>query len=134
MDASPAEGYVYHNTIIGGRAALAYGFHQKLDQAAPRWHYVNNLVVGTRGFFDRAGRQAPVDFEADYNTVTGGHRPYTNDPRRDAHSRYVDDVALTPGLHPPRSPPAPPSTLASTSRPTSTANLCPAVSQVTSEA
>jgi hypothetical protein len=100
MDASPAEGYVYHNTIIGGQAALAYGFHQSLKLAAPNWRYVNNLVVGTRGFFSPGRGETPVDFHADYNTVTGGHKPYPHDPGKDVHSRYVDAVPLAPGFPP----------------------------------
>ena len=35
MDASPAEGYVYHNTIIGGQTALAYGFHETFNLGTP---------------------------------------------------------------------------------------------------
>jgi hypothetical protein len=100
MDASPAEGYVYHNTIIGGQAALAYGLQRPLDFAAPNWHYVNNLVIGPRGFFSAGRRRTPVDFTADYNTVVGDHKPYPDDPARDRHSHYVDDVPLEPGFPP----------------------------------
>jgi hypothetical protein len=95
MDSSTAEGYVYHNTIIGGQAALAYGFHETLKLGAPNWHYVNNLVIGPRGFFSGGRGQTPVDFTVDYNVVTGDHRPYPNDPRQDLHSRYVDAVPLS---------------------------------------
>ena len=100
MDASPAEGYVYHNTIIGGQSALAYGFHTTLKSAAPNWHYVNNLVIGSRGFFGAGRGDTPLDFTADYNTVTGGHRPFPGDPTRDSHSQYVDSLPVAPGFPP----------------------------------
>jgi hypothetical protein len=100
MDASPAEGYVYHNTIIGGQAALTFGLQKPLDFTAPNWHYVNNLVIGPRGFFSAGRGRTPVDFTADYNTVVGGHKPYPDDPARDRHSHYVDDVPLEPGFPP----------------------------------
>ena len=57
MDDSPAEGYVYHNTIVGGRAGLVYSSFNKGHQiGAPRWHYLNKLVVAERGFFGRSSR------------------------------------------------------------------------------
>jgi hypothetical protein len=100
MDASPAEGYVYHNTIIGGQSALAYGLSGGLAFAAPNWHYINNLVISPGGFFRPGRRGTPVDFTADYNTVVGGHRPYPDDPARDSHSRYVDTLPMAPGFPP----------------------------------
>jgi hypothetical protein len=108
MDASPAEGYVYHNTIIGGQSALAYGLPKRLKFAAPNWHYVNNLVISTRGFFSPGRGGTPVDFTADYNTVWGGHRPYPDDPDRDRHSRYVDDLPMALGFPPRPMPGTPP--------------------------
>ena len=100
MDSSTAEGYVYHNTIIGGQTALAYGFHQTFKLGAPNWHYVNNLVIGPRGFFGGGRGQTPVDFTVDYNVVTGGHKPYPNDPQKDLHSRYVDAIPLAQDFPP----------------------------------
>jgi hypothetical protein len=100
MDASPAEGYVYHNTIIGGQSAMAYGLSGALEFAAPNWHYVNNLVITPRGFFSRGRGGAPADFTADYNTVVGDHKPYPDNPARDSHSRYVEAVPMAPGFPP----------------------------------
>ena len=101
MDDSPAEGYVYHNTIVGGRAGLVYSSFNKGHQiGAPRWHYLNNLVVAERGFFGSWNVNAPVNFTADYNVVAGGGKPWPDDPRKDMHSRYVDTLPLDADLRP----------------------------------
>lgn len=102
MDDSPAEGYVYHNTVVGGgRAGLAYGGWENYHNiGAPRWHYLNNLFVTPRGFFESRDQRIPVNFSADYNVVVGGGRPYPNDPAKDSHSRYVDEVKMAPGFPP----------------------------------
>jgi hypothetical protein len=107
MDDSPAEGYVYHNTIVGGRTAVEYGgFNDVHGIGAPKWHYVNNLAATRNGFFNRRGVSTPVNFIADYNVVQGGGKPWPNDPQRDRHSRYVERVELAPDLHPAPSSPA----------------------------
>jgi hypothetical protein len=101
MDDSPAEGYVYHNTIVGGSPAVVYSsFQTPHGIGAPNWHYVNNLVVGAQGFFKAWRVDAPVNFTADYNVVTGGNRPFPADPTRDRHSRYVDRLPLAGGFPP----------------------------------
>jgi hypothetical protein len=101
MDDSPAEGYVYHNTIIGGDPALVYrSFNKPHNIGAPNWHYVNNLVVSGKGFFGNRRVQTPVNFAADYNVVTGGGRPWQGDATKDQHSRYVESVPLTKDYHP----------------------------------
>ena len=102
MDDSPAEGYVYHNTVVGGgRAGLAYGgWEHHHDIGAPHWHYVNNLFITPRGFFESRDKRVPVNFIADYNVVVGGGRPYPNDPDKDGHSRYVDEIKMSPGFPP----------------------------------
>ncbi|MDO8542379.1 MAG: right-handed parallel beta-helix repeat-containing protein [Opitutaceae bacterium] len=101
MDDSPAEGYVYHNTIIGGSPALVYSsFETPHHIGAPQWHYLNNLVIGRQGFFRNWRVQAPVNFTADYNVVVGGNKPYPDDPAKDHHSRYVNDVPLADGFPP----------------------------------
>ncbi|MFB3883133.1 MAG: right-handed parallel beta-helix repeat-containing protein [Armatimonadota bacterium] len=100
MDASPAEGYVYHNTIIGGKAALAYQFRSNTETGTPNWHYLNNLVIGAKGFFEPLRGARQPNFIADYNVALGGGRPFPGDPSRDSHSRYVDSAPLTPGFPP----------------------------------
>lgn len=101
MDDSPAEGYVYHNTIVGGQAALIYSsFNKPHGIGAPRWHYLNNLVITERGFFQKWRVEAPVNFTADYNVVVGGGQPYPDDPTKDSHSRYVEAVPMAPGFPP----------------------------------
>jgi Right handed beta helix region len=102
LDDSPAEGYVYHNTIVGGRTGLAYHrMHEYRGIGAPHWHYLNNLVVAQRGFFETRDRKMPVNFFADYNVVQGGGKPYPNDSTRDRHSRYVEKLELS-GDDPPK--------------------------------
>jgi hypothetical protein len=101
MDDSPAEGYVYHNTIVGGRAALVYSsFNKPHGIGAPNWYYVNNLVVSERGFFGNWNTNAPANFTADYNVVAGGGKPWPDDPSKDQHSRYVQSIPLTKDLRP----------------------------------
>ncbi len=96
MDDSPAEGYVYHNTIVGSHAGLMYSsFNKPHNIGAPNWHYVNNLIVTDRGFFEgRKNAVAPVNFTADYNLVVGGGRPWPDDATKDQHSHYVDDAKM----------------------------------------
>lgn len=101
MDDSPAEGYVYHNTIIGGQsAALSYNASRPGIVGAAHWHYLNNLIVGKDGFFRKGRSATPMGFTVDYNVVVGGHRPYPNDLTKDTHSRYMEDVPMAPGFPP----------------------------------
>jgi Right handed beta helix region len=101
MDDSPAEGYIYHNTIVGGSAGLIYSsFNKPHGIGAPRWHYLNNLVLTQHGFFENWRTNAPVNFTVDYNIVVGGGKPYADDPARDQHSRYLTSLPLTTGFPP----------------------------------
>jgi len=101
MDDSPAEGYVYHNTVVGGQVGLEYhGWRKHHNIGAPHWHYLNNLVIAKRGFFQTRDPAIPVNFTADYNVVVGGGRPYPGDPTKDNHSRYVDEIKMAPGFPP----------------------------------
>ena len=102
MDDSPAEGYVYHNTIVGGTVGVAYSsFEANHGIGAPNWHYVNNLVVARRGFFQDRRTKAPVNFTAAHNVVAGGGRPWREDDAvRDRGSRYVENLELAADLHP----------------------------------
>lgn len=73
MDSSPAEGYVYHNTIEGGDdAALVYSsFNKQRTFATPKWHFLNNLALQVRdGFFDQRKGTPPRDFTARNNITT----------------------------------------------------------------
>src|SRR5262249_12702209 len=85
MDASPAEGYVYHNTIIGGGApAVVFSsFNARRDFAAPKWHFLNNLVLSPAGFFEKYRGTPEPDFIAAHNVVTGAHPPSPDDGARD---------------------------------------------------
>ncbi|MFO1486756.1 MAG: right-handed parallel beta-helix repeat-containing protein [Verrucomicrobiaceae bacterium] len=73
MDSSPAEGYVYHNTIEGGDdAALVYSsFNAKRDFATPKWQFLNNLSLNVRdGFFHQNKNTPPPDFTEKNNITT----------------------------------------------------------------
>jgi hypothetical protein len=94
MDASPAEAYVYHNTIVrGGSTVLQVARDSmKRDFIAPHWHFVNNLVLSDRGFAEPSGKP-PWDFSLSHNVTTGKLRPWPNDPAKDPGSLYA--VAVT---------------------------------------
>ncbi|MGV3659330.1 MAG: right-handed parallel beta-helix repeat-containing protein [Prosthecobacter sp.] len=73
MDAAPAEGYIYHNTIKGGAdAAFVYSsFNANRDFATPKWHLLNNLALGVKdGFFDQRKGTPPRDFTESHNVTT----------------------------------------------------------------
>lgn len=100
MDSSPAEGYVYHNTVVGSPAALQYSSFQAPYQntGAPNWHYLNNLFVTKAGFFLNRQKSVDINFNADYNGVVGGGRPWTNTEGKETHSLYLDSVKLDGAL------------------------------------
>ena len=73
MDSSPAEGYIYHNTITGGSdAAFVYSsFNATRDFATPKWHFLNNLVLQVKdGFFDQRKGTPPRDFTESHNVTS----------------------------------------------------------------
>ncbi len=73
MDSSPAEGYIYHNTITGGDdAAFVYSsFNAQRDFATPKWQFLNNLVLQVKdGFFDQRKGTPPRDFTESHNITT----------------------------------------------------------------
>jgi hypothetical protein len=73
MDSSPAEGYIYHNTIEGGdEAAFVYSsFNAKRDFATPKWRFLNNLVLQVKdGFFDQRKGTPSRDFTESNNVTT----------------------------------------------------------------
>ncbi len=110
MDASPAEGYVYHNTVVGGQIGLLYHHWPKHhDIGTPHWHYLNNLFVTREGAFLTRDTRIPVNFTWDYNVVAGDNKPFPQDQAKDRHSRYVEQVNLAPGF-PPRPVPGGPAT------------------------
>lgn len=90
MDASPAEGYVYHNTIVRGNTAVVVfsSFNAKREFGGPKWHFLNNLVLTKEGFFDGYRNTPAPDFTATHNVVTGARMPWPGDKSRDIGSRY----------------------------------------------
>lgn len=93
MDASPAEAYVYHNTIVAGEheALSVAKDSMKRDSIAARWHFVNNLVLSEKGFCEPSGKR-PLDFTASHNVVTGTTRPWPDDASKDKGSIYGVDI------------------------------------------
>lgn len=90
MDSSPAEGYIYHNTIVGGDSAIKYlSFNNhKRGSATPKWHVLNNLVLGKDGFFERGNNTPPPDFIAAGNVCDHDNRPWPDDKNRDKANVY----------------------------------------------
>jgi hypothetical protein len=73
MDSSPAEGYVYHNTMTGGGdAALVYSsFNANRSFATPNWHFLNNLALGVKdGFFGQRKNTPARDFKESNNITS----------------------------------------------------------------
>lgn len=96
MDASPAIGYIYQNTIVGHREALV--LHTLATGGSPgigvpRWHFLNNLVVTDRGYFtDQSKGAMPVNFTSRNNVVVGGRPPWKEGEGNERDCRYVDAV------------------------------------------
>ena len=89
MDASPAEAYVYHNTIVHGDypALHVAKDSMKRDFIAPHWHFLNNLVLDNEGFCEPS-KTKPLDFTTSHNITTGKIRPWPNDESKDQGSLY----------------------------------------------
>jgi len=95
MDASPAIGYIYHNTIVNGSAALSLLIHKPTEEfTAPKWHFYNNLVLTKAGFFKNRKKGLAIDFSSGNNITTAGNPPWPEDKERDADSRYDVDIPL----------------------------------------
>lgn len=109
MDSSPAEGYIYHNTIIGSAPALSFSSFSSGYEATgtPRWYILNNLFICRHGYFaDNMNGKIPVNFNSSHNVIVGGNNPWPKDPSRDAGSVYADTVSLDGAYHPSANSPA----------------------------
>lgn len=97
MDSSPAEGYIYHNTIIssGGRSGLEYSSIKKVrETATPKWHFLNNLFQTKDGFFEQGRNTPPPDFISSHNISSGKGVPWPGNPTRDPGSLYETAVTF----------------------------------------
>ncbi len=93
MDASPAEAYVYHNTVVGGREfLLPTGFTNKRDFLAPRWHFLNNLSLKNSGFC-KAAKTRSLDFTATGNVSSGSTSPWPLDDAKNKNNLYSVAIA-----------------------------------------
>jgi hypothetical protein len=109
MDSSPAEGYIYQNTITGDSPALVYSSMEKgfADSGTPRWHFINNLVVTKGGLFGNRSRGAlRPNFTAIHNVVAGGGRPWPDEPQRERGSLYLEALELGAQMRLPAGSPA----------------------------
>jgi hypothetical protein len=106
MDDTPCEGYVYHNTCVGGDQAVYFPeWDDKRFIGCQNFHFINNVFVCPQKGFTAGDRSCgaigdPIRYWADYNVVVGPSRAYAGDKYRDAHSKYVDSALLAPGLEP----------------------------------
>lgn len=94
MDASPAEGYVYHNTILRGSSEallISRDSMQRKTFVAPKWHFVNNLIINERGFC-KPSNEVTLDFTTAHNVVTGKMRPWPKDAAKDTGSVYAVEI------------------------------------------
>lgn len=95
MDSSPAEGYIYHNTIVGRKPALALHVEKgKRDFSVPKWHFLNNLLVTREGYLDEPDKGTAVDFTSAHNVSLKGASPWPGDATKDQGSRYGVTITL----------------------------------------
>ncbi len=95
MDASPAEAYVYHNTVVGGHREFLEVSRdsRRRDFVAPKWHFLNNLTLNDRGFCEPSEKPA-LDFTTSHNISGGKERPWPEGtPDRDTGSRYGVEIS-----------------------------------------
>ncbi|WP_009965233.1 right-handed parallel beta-helix repeat-containing protein [Verrucomicrobium spinosum] len=90
MDSSPAEGYIYHNTVVGRKPALALHVEKgKRDFSVPRWHFLNNLFAVKEGYLDKPDKGNTVDFTSAHNVcLRQDASPWPGDATKDKGSRY----------------------------------------------
>lgn len=96
MDSSPAEGYIYHNTIVGRKPALALHVEKgKRDFSVPKWHFLNNLFATKEGYLDEPDKGNTADFTSAYNVcLRKDASPWPGDAAKDKGSRYGVPLTL----------------------------------------
>ncbi|WP_265593673.1 right-handed parallel beta-helix repeat-containing protein [Verrucomicrobium sp. BvORR034] len=96
MDSSPAEGYIYHNTIVGRKPALALHVEKgKRDFSIPKWHVLNNLFATKEGYLDEPDKGNAVDFTSAHNVaLRKDASPWPGDTTKDKGSRYGVPITL----------------------------------------
>lgn len=96
MDSSPAEGYIYHNTVAGRKPALALHVEKgKRDFSVPKWHFLNNLFATKEGYLDKPDKGNTVDFTSAHNVcLRKDGSPWPDDATKDKGSRYGVPLTL----------------------------------------
>lgn len=96
MDSSPAEGYIYHNTIVGRKPALALHVEKgKRDFSVPKWHLLNNLFATKEGYLNEPDKGNVVDFTSTHNvSLRKDASPWPGDASRDKGSLYGVPLTL----------------------------------------
>ena len=94
MDSSPAEGYIYHNTVVGGAGVEFLLSKSKRDFAAKNWHFMNNLFLTPKGFLQLQGKNPPVDFTMAHNVSSGSRGDLPEDFAKDEKSLYEANVIV----------------------------------------
>lgn len=96
MDSSPADGYIYHNTIVGRKPALALHVEKgKRDFSVPKWHVLNNLFATKEGYLDEPDKGNVVDFTSAHNVnLRKDASPWPGDATKDKGSRYGVPITL----------------------------------------
>lgn len=96
MDSSPAEGYIYHNTVVGRKPALALHVEKgKRGFSVPQWHLLNNLFATKEGYLDKPDKGNTADFTSAHNVcLRKDASPWPGDATRDKGSRYGVPLTL----------------------------------------
>ncbi|TLD69448.1 hypothetical protein FEM03_17550 [Phragmitibacter flavus] len=71
MDSSPAEGFLYHNTITGKNPAVSILIHKPTEKfTTPNWHFINNLILTKEGIYKSRSKGLPDDLQiSDHNLI-----------------------------------------------------------------
>ncbi len=92
MDSSPAEGYLYHNTVIGHAPGLAYSSFEKGYEKSltPLWRVEKNVFICDKGFFSNLNKEPlSPNFKSSANLISGGDKVYDAGSPYEEGSKYL---------------------------------------------